>query len=143
VNVMGLADCIDNSLAALVALPKLESLLASVMRFDCPLPSLMMCEPLIPGFQANRIESATVLARNYIEQGFVHCWVVGCCLALEAVVFAVVALRYVTLILKHEDCKVEFHDGSALCNPSRVLVGDKRTDRAPTDRYQLRYCEEF
>lgn len=41
-----------------------------------------------------------MLVRSYIEQGFGHCSVVvRCCLALEAVAFAVVALRYVTLNL--------------------------------------------
>lgn len=52
-------------------------------------------------------ESATVLAHNYTEQDSVHCWVVvECCLALEAVAFAVVALRYVTSILQQRSLKL-------------------------------------
>lgn len=39
-------------------------------------------------------------ARSYTERDSVRWWVVvECCLALEAVEFAVVALRYVTSIL--------------------------------------------
>jgi NADPH-dependent 7-cyano-7-deazaguanine reductase QueF len=103
----------------------------------------------------------TVSVRSYTERDFVHCLVVvECCLALEAVAFAVVALRYVTLILKvnkvnfmfhvftdssiyHEDCKVEFRDDFALCNPIQVQVDDKLVDLAPIVHCQVQHCGEF
>lgn len=56
-------------------------------------------------------ESAKVSARSYTEQDSVHCWVVvECCLALEAVAFVVVALRYVTSILKQHEASKLFFD---------------------------------
>ena len=56
---------------------------------------------LLKRLQRKLTVSVTVLARSYTARDSERCWAAAeCCWALEAAVFVVVALRYVTSILK-------------------------------------------